>query len=231
MTSSAPARTAPRISVTKLGEYTDATPARRRAIVRDQRERRTFIVIRYEQARPPLVDYFASGATNPDPIIDQVGALAAAHGSSDFQTQDFQLSAEALEAFLDISDDFDLEGLTAVAGPHAPPRLPISGIDVSVRPDLVLRGTFRGKKVVGALKFHFSKTGLLSEDAGLNIATVLHQYAEAHLLATGETASARHCAVLDVFAKRWYRAPTAYRMRRQTIAAACQEVALWWHAA
>lgn len=231
MTTSAPARATPRISVTKLGEYTDATAARRRAIVRDQREPRTFIVIRYEQARPPLVDYFVGGATDPDPIIDQVGALGSAQGTSDFQTQDLQLSAEALEAFLDVSDDFDLEGLAAVAGPNTPPRLSISGVDVSVRPDVVLRGTYRGKSVVGALKFHFSKTGLLSEDAGLNIATVLHHYAETHLVAPGETASARHCAVLDVFAKRWYRAPTAYRMRRQTIAAACQEVALWWHAA
>ena len=43
--------------------------------------------------------------------------------------------------------------------------------------------------------------------------------------------SAYDYAVLDVFAKKWYRAPTAYRMRRQSIAAACQEVALWWQVA
>src|SRR5690606_3156557 len=97
--------------------------------------------------------------------------------------------------------------------------------------DVVLRGTYRGKNVVGALKFHFSKSNTLTNDAGLNVATVMLQYVETYLLTTGDVASARHCAVLDVFTKSWHRAPTAFRVRRNTVAAACQEVALWWSAA
>ncbi|WP_437648382.1 hypothetical protein [Sorangium sp. So ce362] len=230
MTFGGPPRSSPRISVTKLGEYTVATPARRRAIVREQRNPKGFIVLRYERARPALVEFFAAGATDPNPLVDVVGTLASTIPSSDWSGQDLQLSSEALEAFLDICDDFDLEGLVATAGAHAAPKLSIAGVDVSVRPDVVLRGTYRGKSVVGAMKFHFSKTNVLTEDAGLNVATVMHQYVEAHLLAAGDAASPRHCAVLDVFTKRWYRAPTAFRLRRTSVAAACQEVALWWPA-
>lgn len=220
----------PRISVTKLGEYTVATPARRRAIVREQRNPQKFIVLRYEHARSALVEYYAAGAKDPNPLMDKIGALASVPPSSEWNEQDLRLSSEALEAFLDICDEFDLDALSAAAGPHSAPKLSISGVDVSVHPDVVLRGAYREKNVVGALKFHFSKTNALTAEAGLNVATVIHHYVEAHLLDAEYVASPRHCAVLDVFMKSWHRAPTAFRLRRNSVAAACQEVALWWPA-
>jgi hypothetical protein len=136
-----------------------------------------------------------------------------------------------LERFLDISDAFELDGLKPSHGEHDPAKLSISGVQVSVRPDVILHGTYRGKPVVGALKFHFAKTNELTEEAGLNVTTVLQQYVSEHLVRGSEIVSARHCAVLDVFSKCWHRAPAAFQMRRRSIEAACQEIALWWSTA
>jgi hypothetical protein len=172
-----------------------------------------------------------SGAANTDSLVHLREQLLAAPANTEWQAQDAQLSAESIERFIDVASAMDLAGMNATPGSNEAPTLALSGVDVSVRPDLVLRGTHRGAPIVGAVKFHFSKTHGLTEDAGLNVASVLHQYVDAHLLRPGETASVKHCLVLDVFSKTWSQAPKSFRMRRASIRAACQEIALWWAAA
>lgn len=117
------------------------------------------------------------------------------------------------------------------SGTNNAPKLDIADVEVSVRPDVILRGTYHGKKVVGALKFHFAKTSPLVQDASANVAVLLQRYCETHVREDGETVSARHCAVLDVFSQKWMRSPRATQLRLRTIEAACQQIRLWWAAA
>jgi len=224
-------RNSPRISATKLGEYTDASPLRRRTIVRNQREPSDFIVARYEKARTALTDYFIGGANDVTPVAESALELSTLRGATDWQTQDFNVSGEALERFLDISDDFELDGLECSPGSNSAPKLVIADVDVSVRPDVILRGTLRNKRIVGALKFYFGKTTPLGDEAGLNVATLLQRYCDEHLIQSGEVTSPKHCAVLDVFAKRWFRSTRATQMRFRGLEAACEEIRLWWNAA
>lgn len=224
-------RNTPRISATKLGEYTVASPLRRRKIVRDQREPSDFVVARYERARTALTDYFLGGAANVEPVIDAAVELGTLRGTSDWQTQDFNVSGEALERFLDISDEFELDGLESSPGSNGAPKLVLAEVDVSVRPDIILRGTLRNKRVVGALKLYFGKTNPLGDEAGANVATLLQRYCDQHLVQPGEVTSPKHCAVLDVFAKRWFRSTRATQLRLRSLEAACEEIRLWWNAA
>jgi hypothetical protein len=50
-----------KFSVNKLGEYLTANPSRRKRIIKDQKNPKGFIVIRYKDARKALVDFFANG--------------------------------------------------------------------------------------------------------------------------------------------------------------------------
>jgi len=56
-------------------------------------------------------DFFVGGAADVAPLAETVIEVSTFVGDSDWKTQDNQLSGEALERFLDISDAFDLEGL------------------------------------------------------------------------------------------------------------------------
>ena len=50
---------APKISLNKLGEYMNATPARRRRIIEDQIAPKDFVVARYTDARESIIDCIA----------------------------------------------------------------------------------------------------------------------------------------------------------------------------
>lgn len=51
-------RAVPRISLNKLGEYMNASASRRKRIIAEQREPKTFIVARYTDAMDVICDYF-----------------------------------------------------------------------------------------------------------------------------------------------------------------------------
>lgn len=220
-------RNKPRISVTKLGEYTGTNASRRRAIVAEQKRPRAYRVARYDLVRREIARFYRSGQ-DPEAIVRVIEEIESGLHSFTAADDDRDNSVRALEAFLDGSDLFEMEGLQVLAGPHDPPKLSIAGVDVSVRPDLVLRGRRRRTNLVGAVKFHIAKGIALDEEMGINAATVLHQYVDEQMRTDDEKASHSHCVVFDVFARRWHHATPAVVRRRKLVENACSEIRMWW---
>lgn len=225
-------RQAPRISVTKLGEYMTASVVRRRTIVRDQKRPRTVVVARYRTARRAIVEHLAAGGVDNNRLIDTIEDLEARSESetSTWHAQDQVLSVEALDAFLEVN--LPLDSWAVRRCPQRPPKLTVGAVQVSVRPDLLVRGTDRyGEPWFGAVKVHISKGHPLDETAAQYTATLLHQWVEQHLATEDEPANHKACLVLDVFAQRVWTAPRAHRRRRADLAVACEEIALRWQGA
>lgn len=223
------ARKNPRISVTKLGEYMTASVVRRRAIVRDQKRPRPAVVARYHKARRVIVDHL-SGAGDRHRLIDTIEDLDAQRPTSKWHAQDQLLSVEALDHFFDVH--VPLSTCQVRRCPGNPPKLNVNGVLVSVRPDLLVRGTHRdGRAWFGAVKVHISKGHALDETAAQYSATALHQWAEQHLATQSTPVNPRGCLVIDVFTQSVWSAPTAHQRRRAHLAAACEEIALRWTAA
>lgn len=227
-------RTDPRISINKLGEYLSDNSARRRRKVLEQQKRPPdFITARYRDAQIAIVDFVVQGGTNDQIILDAIATLEAANPNSEWDQQRQLLCIEALENFLDsVGDTLDLgQNMVATAGDDDQPKLRVNGVDISVRPELILSGTDQsGNQIVGAIKLVFGKTSPLSEDAGRYIATTVHQFVEAYHTSAGQAAPVRFSYVIDVFEGAVYGAPRSFARRRQDIAAACDEIRLVWPA-
>lgn len=220
------ARRTPRISVNKLGEYLTATPARRKRIIYEQKHPPTFQVIRYREAERAIVDYLVGG--QDEKILEKARTrLAATVPESEFEAQKVQLCTEALEAFEDCLDMLDLDGLALTAGQSDPDQLEFAGVNVSVRPEIVLVGEDRGGPRVGCIKLYFGKTGPLDDRSGPYVSTVLAAFAERNLAAKGRVDS-RLVLTVDVFARKTFAAPKARARRLDDIAAACEEIAARW---
>jgi hypothetical protein len=147
--------------------------------------------------------------------------------ASEFQAQDQALSIEVLELVQDIDlPDWSDYQLTPYTGDN--PHLELSGVRVSVEPDLVIRGVHRGQPVVGALKIHLSKTNVLNEAGAKNVATLLRVFAEKHLLEEGESVLPQLCVAIDAFGQQFHTAPKASKRHLGYVEAACEEIALWW---
>jgi hypothetical protein len=220
-------RRAPRISVNKLGEYMTATPLRRRRIVQDQKRPKGFILPRYNEAQDAITKYLADGKQDASLLLSEIERLNLAPSATEWESSRKRLACEAMQSFLEMADVIDLEGLRATQGGNDQPRLSIGGLEVSVRPEILLSGTDRhGRPTAGALKLYFSKTNPLTQDSADYISTTVHAFVEAHMQPT--YAEPRHCRVIDVLGQKVFTAPRASARRRSDLAAACEEIARAW---
>src|SRR6476660_1165440 len=96
-------RATPRISVNKLAEYMTASAARRRAIIRDQKHPLDFVVARYREVYEAIVASLIRGG-DTSPIRERLKKLRESSPKTAWQSQDTQLSLEALEIALDLID-------------------------------------------------------------------------------------------------------------------------------
>jgi hypothetical protein len=216
----------PQLSVTKLAEYVQATPLRRRAIVKMAKRPMTFIVRRYELARFFAKEFFK--AKFDKGVLDLgIKKIKDSKGKGNPD-----MPVESLERLKAMSfSELDIQDLTIHDYQGSNPKLKYSGIAVSVYPDLVLRGTTsRGKKVVGVVKFHFSSSFRLSDETSINACVMLHEFTERFIVETGEEVARDLCLLVDPFAGTVSTAPSAVTRRLNTITVACEEVSFWWRA-
>ena len=215
----------PKISLNKLGEYLDANPTRRRRIVQDQQAPQPFIVARYGDAREEIVGYMESGMVGEEQMLEVAAGLRAVQGLTDFAKQDKIGSADAIEEFLDLAEKLNIEGLLADGADRSiSATLDVAGVNVSIRPDVILKNSQTGN-VVGAVKLHFSKTTPLSEKSREYVATALRVY-----LSDSGNPHVNHekCFVVDVLSQQVSHAPKAYKRKMSDIEAACEEIAARW---
>jgi hypothetical protein len=221
-------RLKPRISVNKLGEYLTASPRRRRSIIADQKRPKTFQTARYTEAQDAIAEFLQAGASDYTGLQKALELLRNKTPVSDWDSDRIDLCVEAIERLMDF-DSFDfLEGLCASLGSVNAPKLVVSGVSISVRPEVILRGTDKkGRSIIGAVKLYIGKSIPLKDDSAAYVATTLHQYVERFLENQG-TVAYKNCHVLDVFAGTAFHAPKAYQARRGDINAACEEIARSW---
>ncbi len=102
----------PRISVNKLAEYLEANPERRKRIVHDAKYPAEFVTTRYREAREIIKNYIM-GKADEDEVLAKIDGFNDAVAGSEWQEQDNNLSAEALEQLLETDiecwEDFDIE--------------------------------------------------------------------------------------------------------------------------
>jgi hypothetical protein len=223
-------RANPRMSLSKLGEYLTATmPGRRRTIIREQRKPRDFIVARYSKAEQAIKEYFTTHKPNTDQLRRAIASLSAMAHQEGWEGQTADLCTKALISFLNIAEKVPTNGFTPVEGNNAAPKLHLAGLEISVRPEVLLTDPQSGA-IVGAIKLYLGKTHPLS-DAAMNIvSTVLYRYL-GEIMSDEAAVTPQNCFVVDVFAGKVVHATKTYKRNMQHVRAACNEIATLWLAA
>lgn len=223
-------RTNPRMSLNKLGEYLSAPlPGRRSTIIKEQREPKDFIVARYAKAEQAIKAYFTMHRPNTDQLQRAIASLSAMANQESWEGQTADLCTQALISFLNIAEQVPTNGYTPVEGENSVPKLNVAGMDVSVRPEVLLTDSESGA-IVGGIKLYLGKTHPLSDEAMPIVGTVLYRYL-AEILSSEASVKPHNCFVVDVFAGKVAHAPKAYKRNMQHVQAACTEIATLWLAA
>ncbi len=216
---------APRISANKLAEYIEANPARRKRIVQDAKNPANFIVTRYKEAREAMKNYL-SGDMSEEQVLGLIEGINKKDAETEFQDQDNKLSVLLLEALLD-ADISIFEDYT-ISAPPENVHLNISGVRISVNPDLVLEKSIGSVTQIGTIKLHVSKLNALSDESQKLVGVLLYQYATDILLVDGQVANNKLCFSFDVFANAIQCCPSSFKNRLNKIEVACEEIAMWW---
>lgn len=214
----------PRLSVNKLGEYLVVGPARRHRILYDAKFPSDAIVAYYQPAAEAIAQFIAGSMADIGVVEKKIELLGASNPDTIWHQRRTIGNIDALETFLSILDDIDLQGAKPSLGAHSSPPVVYRGVEISVRPEVVLEGA---KNAVGGIKLHFPKTNpLLPVSAGY-VSTMTHEYCAQHLAAKGN-ASPKLCMVIDIASGKFFPGPSSTKAKLKDINAACTEVAGLW---
>jgi hypothetical protein len=218
----------PRISLNKLGEYLTTTKAaRRERILRDAKFPPTFQVIRYDPTREIIQRYLAGKIVGTKALAAAIADYATTTTKDDFEARMKRSNLEALGFFAEYAPTLSFGEASVTMGHPAPKRRYISGVGVSVRPELTLR-TGGGNAPIrkGGVKLNISKGAVHGKDAAEYVGTVLRAYVDEGDL-PGDC-DPQMCYALDVFGQRLVASPKATVNRMKDVESACGEIARQW---
>ena len=223
-------REAPRISVNGLAEYLVAGAGQRRRIIEQQKRPRTFQVAYYREAEEAICSFLLSEGRDADLLKRAVLELRTGTGEKEWEVSRRQACVEAIGCIQRAVSEIPLAGLEIKRGSNTVKPLVISGVTVSVRPELLLCAEREGARRIGAVKLFFSKTEAVTEEQARYAGTLVQQHMETTYPRVG-TADYHLCFVLDVLGQKVFRAPGSYKRRRNDEEAACEEIGRAWASA
>lgn len=213
----------------------ESSDTARMGIIRRSKFPQTAPVIRYKDARAAVTAYLASPVRSVNPLNAARAILqdrAENAALSALVRDDAAHSLEVLDAILRMANQlgqYDFQ-----PAPAQQPKLMVSGVEVSVRVDLLVHGTSRATEQIGAAIFRLTMDAAPNEAAierrrrmGLYVATLARMHVDANIGSDRETAN-RLCMSIDVQHGEVFVAPAANARRVNDIENACAFIAAAW---
>lgn len=219
----------PKASMNALIEFMKASQRRKSSIVKEQQRPVTFIVAHYATARAAMKDYIREGYDITS-IYRAVKKLQQRESTSKWVANDIQNSILALRQFVNINFPKHVGKIHCQFSKPQATQCTISGVQVNISPDLILRWEENGQKRVGAIKFRIGKKPL-RHDAGQNAAALLAHYLQTTIVHEDETVDHAHCLFVNIMASSIYPAPQDISLSLHLIHEACMEYSTLWYAA
>lgn len=222
--------TQPRISVNKLAEYMMSKAARQRRILRQRKypDQDFQIGMYHREAAEAVGLYLANGGISSDVIEARIQSLEQQTPATIGTQRRINSNIEALERFLGMLDDFDLGEADVTLGEHAPPKLTFHNVQVSVRPNVILRGSVKGKSVVGGIKINFAKGFTFDADAAGYVSAAIQDFCKRHIATDQETVYPQYCQVFCVGGGEVFQGVKATKARLKDIEDTCLNIADIW---
>jgi len=225
----------PRISVNDLALFMVSSDTARMGIVRRAKYPQKPPIIRYRDVRSLICEYLADPMRRVNRIVDAEQMFQQRiddPATRDLARDDARHSIEVLHS---------LQGMGNQLAPydfHAAPRdqgkLVLSGVEVSVRADLLVHGTARGVQQIGAAVLRMTMDDTDTEAArqkrremGLYVATMARMHVDQNI-DSDRMPTNRLCLAIDVQHGEVFVAPNSNTRRTNDIENACRVIAALW---
>lgn len=221
----------PSISVNKLAEYIVSRGARQRKILSDRKypDPDFKAGIYHREAAEAVAQYLSAGAIDPSPLNRQLRLLEQMPSDKVGTARRISANIDAIERFSEMLDEIDLDKTAPSLGSNQAEKLRFHNVEISVRPEVILRGDGpKGKKLVGGIKLHFSKTRPHTEESAGYVSAIVQEFCRLHVAADDEIVNPKFCFVVDVASGTVFPGVKSSAARMRDVAAECQNIAALW---
>ena len=221
----------PELSVNKLAEYIVSKGARQRKILKDRKypDEDFQMGMYHREASEAVRKFIADGCIDASVAENQIAILKQQTPEKIGTIRRINANIDALERFLDMLDDITLSGGEPELGAHNPSKLTFHGVKISVRPEIVVRGTGpKGRKLIGAIKLHFTKSFPMTDESAGYVSAAVQEYCKLHLAADDETVFSEYCKIIDIGCGKVFPGVKATAARLKDISSECENIAGLW---
>ena len=183
----------------------------------------------HRESSEAVTEYLCDGAIDTTPLVNRRNILSQITTDKVGTARRINSNIDAIDRFSEMLDEIDFMGGDATAGTNNSPYMKYWGVNISVRPEIILRGDGpKGKKLVGAVKLHFSKTHPLTEDGAGYISAILQDFCKQHVVNDVEIVNPSYCFVIDIGCQRVFKGVKSITQRLKDVQAECQNIAALW---
>jgi hypothetical protein len=182
----------------------------------------------YTEAQEIIAGFIRRGGKDEAFIENEINRLLRATPESEWQGKRIDLTIAALKSFINLLPSLKLSKYQVKQTNNLQKKLRLAGVDISVRPELLLVARGNGQTSAGAIRLYFAKCSPLTEGMARYVGAILQQFALLHA-SPENTALNRDCLVIDVFAENISTAPRASKRLMNELIDACTEITSIWH--
>lgn len=230
-----PERVEPRLSANDLALYMVSSDTARMGILRRAKNPIAPPMIRYRDVRRAITSYLTDATRNLNHLVSAEQIFNQRRGDvslSNLVRNDAELSIEVLHSLQRMQNQ--LNGFDFHPAPNDQGKVAISGVEVSVRADMLVHGALRGEQQIGAAVLRMTADDATTELArerrrniGLYVATLAKMHIDRNIV-SDRTAANRLCMSIDIQHGEVFNAPAANARRTNDLESACSMIAAIW---
>jgi hypothetical protein len=228
-------REIPRVSVNDLALFMVSSDTARLGIIRRAKHPQIPPIIRYRDVRPPICRYLSDRMRSVNPLVTAESMFVQRSqdpNESALRQDDARHSLEVLQAIQAMANQ--LAAFDFHAAPQSQPMLSMAAVEISVRADLLVHGTARGREQIGAAVLRMTQDDAETDaarakrqDMGFYVATLARLHLESNIPSNREPAN-RLCLSIDVQHGEVFACPSSNTRRRNDLENACRFITAMW---
>ena len=225
----------PRITANDLALFMVSSETARLGIIRRAKFPQAPPIIRYRDVRPVVCAYLSDDTRSVNPLVAAEQMFEQRlndTAESVLRQDDARASIGVIRAVQGMRNS--LGPFTFRSGPNTQPKLVLSGVDVSVRTDLVVTAPLRGQDHAGAAILRLTQDDAATDAArsrrremGLYVATLIRLHVDQNI-STNLPVSNRLCMSVDIQHGEIFQAPDSNTRRTNDLTSACRIIGAVW---
>jgi hypothetical protein len=221
------------ISINQLVDFSKGSEAKKKRIIRDQKNPNKFRIAWYQTPRASIRKCLSNNGDKVF-IIDGLERLKNKITDPDKprELQNKVASIAAMKSFLRVQIPKILKNheLTIIKSPRTKSVF-INQVEIIVSPDIIFTMNYKGDKYMGGVKIHLSKGNIFEPKDSKMVAAVMQKYLETIADDYNANVLPELCMSLDVFDERIVSSPSNIDAYLDRINMTCAEVKRFWNVA